>query len=51
MTPKYKRILLKLSGETLGGEQGSGFEYNTIRAISESVMSVHSLDVEFVIVV
>ena len=51
MTPKYKRILLKLSGETLGGEQGSGFEYNTIRAISESVMSVHSLDVEVGIVV
>ena len=51
MTPKYKRILLKLSGETLGGEQGSGFEYNTIRAIAESVISVHNLGVEVGIVV
>ena len=51
MTPKYKRILLKLSGETLGGEQGSGFEYNTIRAIVESVISVHNLGVEVGIVV
>ena len=51
MTPKYKRILLKLSGETLGGEQGSGFEYNTIRAITESVISVHNLGVEVGIVV
>ena len=51
MTPKYKRILLKLSGETLGGEQGSGFDYDTIRSIAENVIAVHNLNVEIGIVI
>ena len=51
MTPKYKRILLKLSGETLGGEQGSGFDYVTIRSLAESVIAVHNLNVEVGIVI
>ena len=51
MTPKYKRILLKLSGETLGGEQGSGFDYDTIRSLAESVIAVHNLNVEIGIVI
>ena len=29
MTPKYRRILLKLSGETFGGSKGFGFDYTT----------------------
>ena len=51
MAPKYKRILLKLSAETLGGEQGSGFDYETIRSIAENVISVHNLNVEIGIVI
>ncbi len=51
MTPKYKRILLKLSGETLGGEEGSGFDYETIISIAENVIAVHNLDVEVGIVI
>ncbi len=51
MTPKYKRILLKLSGETLGGEQGSGFDYDTIQSLAESVIAVHNLNVEIGIVI
>ncbi len=51
MSPKFKRILLKLSGETLGGEKGSGFDYNTIKSITENVVSVHKLGVEIGIVV
>jgi uridylate kinase len=51
MTPKFKRILLKLSGETLGGERGSGFDYDTIRALADSVVSVHNLGVEIGVVV
>ena len=51
MTPKYKRILLKLSGETLGGEQGSGFDYDTIRSLAENVIAVHKLNVEVGIVI
>ena len=51
MTPKYKRILLKLSGETLGGEEGSGFDYETIISLAENVIAVHNLDVEVGIVI
>ena len=51
MTPKYKRILLKLSGETLGGEEGSGFDYETIISLTENVIAVHNLDVEVGIVI
>ncbi len=51
MTPKYKRILLKLSGETLGGKQGSGFDYDTIRSLAKSVIAVHNLNVEVGIVI
>lgn len=51
MSPKYKRILLKLSGETLGGNRGTGFDYDTIRALAESVISIHNLGVEVGIVI
>ena len=42
---------MKLSGETLGGEQGSGFDYDTIRSLAESVIAVHNLNVEVGIVI
>ena len=28
MNPKYKRIVLKLSGEALSGEKGFGLDYD-----------------------
>ncbi len=37
MKPKYKRILLKLSGEVLAGEQGHGFDFSVISAITAVV--------------
>ncbi|MCH5301091.1 MAG: UMP kinase, partial [Ruminococcus sp.] len=30
MKPKYKRILLKLSGEALAGKQKSGIDFDTV---------------------
>ena len=51
MTPKYKRILLKLSGETLGGEEGLVFDYETIISLAENVIALHNLDVEVGIVI
>ena len=51
MTPKYRRILLKLSGETLGGLQGAGFDYEAIRQIAESVIAIHKQGVEIGVVV
>ena len=43
--PYYKRVLLKLSGEALGGEQGYGIDPNTITAIAREVKQVVALGV------
>ena len=36
-TPKYKRVLLKLSGEALSGDKGSGLDIPTIENICRSI--------------
>lgn len=51
MTPKYKRILLKLSGEALAGEQKTGIEKDTLGAISERIAEAYRLGVEISVVV
>lgn len=51
MVAKYKRILLKLSGEILGGVHGAGFDYQIIQKIVENIVVVHNLKVEVGIVV
>ncbi len=51
MSPKFKRILLKLSGETLGGNKGSGFDFEIIKNLVENIVSIHKLGVEIGIVV
>lgn len=40
--PKYKRILLKLSGEALAGEKGYGIDLNVVRKIAEEIRSVQN---------
>ena len=35
--PKYKRVLLKLSGEALAGEKKIGLDYSIITKICESI--------------
>ena len=51
MKPKYQRILLKLSGETFGGNKGFGFDYGTIHNISSNIISLFNLKVSLGIVV
>jgi len=48
---KYKRVLLKLSGETLGGEAGTGYDAATLARISSEIRQVCDLGVELAIVV
>jgi uridylate kinase len=48
---KYKRILLKLSGEALAGDKGFGIDPSILASISEAVLRVHALGVEVGIVV
>ncbi|MDA2918153.1 UMP kinase [Desulfobacterota bacterium AH_259_B03_O07] len=49
--PKYKRILLKLSGEAFHGEQNFGISLDVLEKISEEVSQVHSLGIETAIVI
>lgn len=49
--PKFKRILLKLSGEALMGDQTFGISPDMLKYVADEVRSVHSLGVEVAIVV
>ena len=48
---KYKRVLLKLSGEALAGENGTGIDIKTLGAICDKVKEVAELGVQVSIVV
>src|SRR3982751_5964589 len=50
-SPAYHRILLKLSGEALMGEQNYGIDVNVAHSVAEEVKAVHALGVEVAIVV
>jgi uridylate kinase len=47
---KYRRILLKLSGEALGG-QGTGIDAATVHNIAAEVKRVHALGVQIAMVI
>ena len=49
--PQYKRIVLKLSGEALAGEQGFGLSPDIIKSVAEQVKEVVDLGVEVAVVV
>lgn len=51
MTTRYKRIVLKLSGEALSGDQGYGIDPKVIKSISAEIKEVVELGVEVAIVV
>lgn len=51
MPIKYKRILLKLSGEALAGEKGFGLDYTVIRDVCKSIKDAAQLGVQIGIVV
>ncbi len=49
--PIYKRVILKLSGEALAGQQGYGIDSEMISSIAQQVKEVVDLQVEVAIVV
>lgn len=51
MKPKYKRILLKLSGEALAGNRKFGLDYSVINNICKEIKNLHDLGAEISIVV
>lgn len=48
---KYRRIMLKLSGEQLGGSQGFGIDGDALERIAAEVARVHRLGVQVAIVI
>jgi uridylate kinase len=49
--PRYRRVLLKLSGEALGGEAGTGICPEVIKDMAEQIREVRELGVQVVVVV
>ncbi len=48
---KYKRILLKLSGEALGGGAGFGIDVNEAESIASRIKEVHDMGVDVAVVI
>ena len=48
---KYKRILLKLSGEAMGGESGFGINVNEVEHIASRVKKVFEMGVQVCVVI
>ncbi len=48
---KYSRVMLKISGEALMGDQGFGLHPPTVQRIAQEVKSVHDLGVEICMVI
>jgi uridylate kinase len=49
--PRWRRILLKMSGEVLGGKSGVGLDDEVVNRIASEIKQVHDLGVDIGIVV
>ena len=48
---KYKRILLKLSGEALAGDQHRGLDFTVIHSVCEDIKTCHDMGVQIGLVI
>jgi uridylate kinase len=51
MSLKYKRVLLKLSGEALAGDRGYGIDPSVVQTITKQVREVHELGASISLVI
>lgn len=51
MKPVYKRLLLKLSGEVLAGEKGSGIDFDKVLQVCERIKTCVEMGVQVAVVV
>ncbi|MDO4923254.1 MAG: UMP kinase [Peptococcaceae bacterium] len=51
MEAKFKRVIIKLSGEALAGEQAFGLESNTLNSLADQIAEIAALGVEVAAVV
>jgi uridylate kinase len=50
-TPKYKRIILKVTGEVFAGPQNFGIDANTVKAFAQEIQEVKELGCELALVI
>jgi uridylate kinase len=48
---KYRRVMLKLSGEALAGEQGFGISPPVVRALTEDIRDLHAMGADVCLVI
>lgn len=51
MAPKYKRVLIKLSGEALAGAQGHGLDESVVSRVVAEIKQIHDMGVEIALVI
>ena len=51
MQPKYKRILLKVTGEALAGDQRFGLNHELIAPVVDQIVEIHKMGVEVGLVI
>lgn len=51
MEPRYKRVLIKVSGEALAGKKGTGLDDEILGQVAQEVKKVHDMGVQIGIVV
>ena len=49
--PKYKRVLLKISGEALAGDAARGLDFNVIGSVCDAIKRCIALGVQVGVVV
>lgn len=49
--PKYKRVLLKLSGESLMGPKGYGIDHDSVKGIAKEIKELQELGIQLAIVI
>ena len=49
--PKYRRVLLKISGEALMGDRDYGLDPEAVTRIAKDVLAVHRMDVQVCLVI
>jgi len=49
--PRYRRVVVKLSGEALSGASGTGVDPASLARVADEVLSLHNLGVQVAVVV
>jgi len=49
--PRYRRVVVKLSGEALAGTAGHGVDPASLSHVAQEILSVHDLGVQIAVVV